>query len=64
MVSYLFFCLLESREGSALRSKHQLYLTSTANRGKYTCRKTTIKILRVLRAFYNNIVKIIVIIII
>ena len=45
------FCLLESREGSSRRSKHQLYLTSTANRGE---QKDCNKNIGVLRAFYNN----------
>ena len=45
------FCLLESGEGSALRSKHHVYLTSTANRGK---KKECNENIGVLRAFYNN----------
>ena len=47
----MVFCLLESGEGSALRSKHHVYLTSTANRGK---KKECNENYGVLRAFYNN----------
>ena len=50
LILFVFY-LLESGEGSALRSKHHIYLTSTANRGE---QKDCNENIGVLRAFYNN----------